>query len=147
MPVATFEKALLPDLGRTTPQSLREYQAEGGYEALRKALQMTPEQIVNVVKDSGLRGRGGAGFPTGMKWSFLPKGVFPRYLAINADESEPGTCKDRPIMEERPHLLIEGILCSLLAIESEWAGIYIRGEYYNSAKVMQRAAPSPNAWA
>ncbi|CAN5389771.1 NADH-quinone oxidoreductase subunit NuoF [soil metagenome] len=139
MPATTYERVLLPNLEEDKPQWLDDYKNSGGYAALKQALTMTPEQIVNIVKDSGLRGRGGAGFPTGMKWNFLPKGLFPRYLAINADESEPGTCKDRPLMEQRPHLMIEGIICTLLAIESEWACVYIRGEYYKSAKIVQKA--------
>jgi len=139
MPVVEYEKALLPNIASDETEWLKAYEAGGGYQGLKIALGKTPDELINIVKDSGLRGRGGAGFPTGMKWSFLPKGAKPRYLAINADESEPGTCKDRPIMEKRPHLLVEGIVCSLLAIESEWAAIYIRGEYYNAAKVMQMA--------
>lgn len=141
MPVdlETFEKVFLPNIEDDQTEWLTDYQKGGGYEALKGAFQKSPEDLVGMIKDSGLRGRGGAGFPTGMKWSFLPKGVYPRYLAINADESEPGTCKDRPIMEQRPHLLLEGILMSCLAIESEKAFIYIRGEYYNAAKILQQA--------
>ncbi len=139
MPVDTFEKVYLPNIERGETEWLEEYRKQGGYEATRMALEMAPEKIVEVVKDSGLRGRGGAGFPAGMKWSFLPKGVYPRYLTVNADESEPGTCKDRPLMEQRPHTLIDGIICTCLAIESELAFIYIRGEYYNSADIMQKA--------
>ncbi len=137
--VAEWERVLLPDIEKNETEWLAAYLKKGGYDVARKALDMEPESIVAQVKESGLRGRGGAGFPTGMKWSFLPKGAFPRYLAINADESEPGTCKDRPLMEQRPHTLIEGIICSCLAIESETAFIYIRGEYYKSAKVMEKA--------
>ncbi|OQY92166.1 MAG: NADH-quinone oxidoreductase subunit F, partial [Chloroflexi bacterium UTCFX4] len=89
------------------------YERNGGFTALKKALkEMTPEQVTDAVKASGLKGRGGAGFPTGLKWSFLPKGVFPRYLAVNADESEPGTFKDREIMEKNPHQFIEGVILS-----------------------------------
>jgi NADH-quinone oxidoreductase subunit F len=137
--VAEYERVLIPNPNPSHTEWLEEYRKNGGYEAVKIALGKTPEEIVNMVKDSGLRGRGGAGFPTGMKWSFLPKGVFPRYLTINADESEPGTCKDRPLMEQRPHTLIEGIIITCLAIESEKAFIYIRGEYYNSARIMQKA--------
>ena len=106
------------------------YRKQGGYEAAEKALKMKPEEITEEVKTSGLRGRGGAGFPTGMKWSFLakPEGV-PRYLVVNADESEPGTFKDRYLMEFIPHLLIEGMLISSFALGANSSYIYIRGEY------------------
>ena len=106
------------------------YRKQGGYKAAEKALKMKPEEITEEVKTSGLRGRGGAGFPTGMKWSFLakPEGV-PRYLVVNADESEPGTFKDRYLMEFIPHLLIEGMLISSFALGANTSYIYIRGEY------------------
>ncbi len=100
-----------------------------GYEALRTALTRTPDEIITTVKDSGLRGRGGAGFPTGMKWGFLPKpDGGPRYLVVNADESEPGTCKDTPLMFANPHSLVEGVAITSYAIGSHHAFIYIRGE-------------------
>jgi len=106
------------------------YEADGGYEVTRKTLTETePAAMIDQIKASGLRGRGGAGFPTGMKWSFLAN-TFPRYLVVNADESEPGTFKDRAIMEYDPHQLIEGIILSSFAIQAETAFIYIRGEYY-----------------
>ena len=106
------------------------YLADGGYETARQVLTaMTPEAVVDQVKASGIRGRGGAGFPTGQKWSFLAPAM-PRYLVVNADESEPGTFKDRIIMEYDPHQLIEGIILSSFAIKAERAFIYIRGEYY-----------------
>src|SRR5271165_6027354 len=103
----------------------------GGYQALEKALkQMTPESIIDEVKKSSLRGRGGAGFPSGMKWSFVPKdSPKPKYVLCNADESEPGTCKDRPLMEMDPHQLIEGIIIAGRAINAHHGFIYIRGEY------------------
>ena len=106
------------------------YRREGGYRSVEKALKMSPNDIVEEVKKSGLRGRGGAGFPTGMKWSFLakPEGVA-RYLVCNADESEPGTFKDRYLMEFIPHLLIEGMVVSSYALGSTVSYIYIRGEY------------------
>jgi len=116
----------------TTPDShrLETYVRDGGYQALRKALfEMSPEEVVEEVKASGLRGRGGAGFPAGVKWSFLPKGVFPRYLICNADESEPGTFKDRVLMEYDPHQVLEGIIITAYAIQAEKAFVYIRGEY------------------
>jgi NADH-quinone oxidoreductase subunit F len=125
--------ALDPVLTRTwaTPQSwtLSAYEAAGGYSGLKKAVKTTPADIIQVVKDSGLRGRGGAGFPTGMKWSFLPApDGGPRYLVINADESEPGTCKDVPLMMASPHLLIEGAIITAFAIDCHHAFIYLRGE-------------------
>src|SRR6476619_1967697 len=107
------------------------YRREGGYRSVEKALKtMTPDQVTDEVKKSGLRGRGGAGFPTGMKWGFLAKpGGVPRYLVVNADESEPGTFKDRYLMEFIPHLLIEGMISSSYALGSNVSYIYIRGEY------------------
>ncbi|MDK2970399.1 MAG: NADH-quinone oxidoreductase subunit [Candidatus Sumerlaeota bacterium] len=136
---ADWERVLLPNIEKDETEWIDAYMGGGGYDVARKALDMKPADIIAQVKDSGLRGRGGAGFPTGMKWGFLPQGLYPRYLAVNADESEPGTCKDRPLMEQRPHTLIEGVICACLAIESEKAFIYIRGEYYKAAKVMQKA--------
>jgi len=107
------------------------YEADGGYETARRVLgEMEPDAVIEEVKASGIRGRGGAGFPTGIKWGFLPQGIFPRYLVVNADESEPGTFKDRIVMEYDPHQLIEGIILSAFAIQAERAFIYIRGEYY-----------------
>ena len=106
------------------------YLADGGYQAARKALtELDPESLVSLIKDSGLRGRGGAGFPTGLKWSFVPKNTGkPTYLLCNADESEPGTFKDREIIEHDPHQLLEGIIISSYAIGCKNAYIYIRGE-------------------
>lgn len=116
------------------------YRREGGYKALEKALTLKPEEIVEEVKKSGLRGRGGAGFPTGMKWSFLakPEGI-PRYLVCNADESEPGTFKDRYLMEFIPHVLIEGMIISSYALGSNNSYIYIRGEYDWVADILDEA--------
>jgi NADH-quinone oxidoreductase subunit F len=113
---------------------LATYRKLGGYKALEKVLKggMTPAQVIDEVKKSGLRGRGGAGFSTGMKWSFMPdraKDPRTRYLAINADESEPGTCKDRVLMEKDPHGLIEGALIAAYAIQASAVYIYVRGEY------------------
>jgi NADH-quinone oxidoreductase subunit F len=111
------------------PWKLDTYRAHGGYEGLAKALTMTPEDVVAEVKASGLRGRGGAGFPTGLKWSFLPApDGGPRYLVVNADESEPGTCKDVPLMLANPHSLIEGMAITSYAIGGHIAFIYLRGE-------------------
>src|SRR5690606_4277274 len=116
------------------------YRRQGGYDAVEKALAMTPDAIVEEVKTSGLRGRGGAGFPTGMKWSFLakPEGI-PRYLVVNADESEPGTFKDRYLMEFIPHLLIEGMIISSFALGANTAYIYIRGEYAWIPEILEQA--------
>ena len=117
------------------------YRKHGGYRSVEKALKtMTPDEVVEEVKKSGLRGRGGAGFPTGMKWSFLakPEGV-PRYLLCNADESEPGTFKDRYLMERIPHLLIEGMITSSYALGANTSYIYIRGEYAWIVKILEKA--------
>ena len=117
------------------------YRRQGGYASVEKALkQMTPDAVVEEVKKSGLRGRGGAGFPTGMKWSFLakPPGV-PRYLVCNADESEPGTFKDRYLMERIPHLLIEGMITSSFALGANTSYIYIRGEYFYVSQILEKA--------
>jgi NADH-quinone oxidoreductase subunit F len=117
-----------------------QYVAQEGYAALRKALEMTPEQIVDEVKKSSLRGRGGAGFPTGMKWSFVDrKSSKPKYIVVNADEGEPGTCKDRIILEHEPHRLIEGCLIAARAIGSNRGWIYIRGEYRQHIEAVDRA--------
>ncbi len=104
------------------------YQSLGGYRALESALGQTPEAVTEVVKSANLQGRGGAGFPAGTKWGFLPKDVFPRYLVINGDESEPGTYKDRILLERDPHLVLEGALIAAYAIRAEQVFIYIRGE-------------------
>lgn len=116
------------------------YRREGGYRSVEKALKMAPADIVEEVKKSGLRGRGGAGFPTGMKWSFIakPEGV-PRHLVCNADESEPGTFKDRYLMEFLPHLLIEGLIVSSYALGSHVTYIYIRGEYAWIVDILETA--------
>lgn len=122
------------------------YERNGGYRALKKALtEMTPDQVTDAVKASGLKGRGGAGFPTGVKWSFLPKGVFPRYLVVNADESEPGTFKDRQIMEKNPHQFLEGVIISAYAIQCNHAFIYIRGEYPEAARILEQAIDAAKA--
>jgi len=112
----------------------------GAYEILKKTLEMDPLKIIEEVKTSKLRGRGGAGFPTGMKWGFVPRDSGkPVYLINNADESEPGTFKDRVLLERDPHLVIEGMLCSAWALQSEWSCIYIRGEYAYPYVQIQRA--------
>jgi NADH-quinone oxidoreductase subunit F len=138
---STFKPILLHDVGRPGYEPLAEYRARGGYKALEKAVtQHAPDEVTEIVKQSGLRGRGGAGFPAGLKWSFLPKGYpGPRYLVCNADEGEPGTCKDRPIMEKPPHLLLEGIAITCYAIRAKIAYIYVRGEYYTAMDVLEKA--------
>ena len=130
-------------------EGIRYYDAwrkNGGYTAVEKALAMTPEAIVEEVKKSGLRGRGGAGFPTGLKWSFIakPEGV-PRHLVCNADESEPGTFKDRYLMEFLPHLLIEGLIISSFALGSNTTYIYIRGEYAWIPDILEHAIEEAKA--
>jgi NADH-quinone oxidoreductase subunit F len=120
--------------------TLKTYEDRGGYTALKKALGMEPAAIVEEVKSSGLRGRGGAGFPTGMKWSFIPQdNPKPKYLVVNADESEPGTCKDIPLMMANPHVLVEGVIISSFAIRAHHAFIYIRGEVLHVIRRVQAA--------
>jgi NADH-quinone oxidoreductase subunit F len=119
--------------------TLAGYEKQGGYDTLKKALKMQSQAIIDEVKASGLRGRGGAGFSTGMKWGFLPKNNEPRYLLCNADEGEPGTFKDRLMMERAPHQLIEGMIISGHAINSKKCYIYIRGEYTYPAQVLTKA--------
>src|SRR6185369_5093075 len=117
------------------------YRSKGGYASVEKALKtMTPDAVTDEVKASGLRGRGGAGFPAGMKWSFLDrKSEKPRYLVCNADESEPGTFKDRYLMEKIPHLLIEGMITASYALGAHASYIYIRGEYMYIVRILEKA--------
>jgi NADH-quinone oxidoreductase subunit F len=120
--------------------TLASYEARGGYAGLKKALSMSQDDVIGAVKDSGLRGRGGAGFPTGMKWSFIPQdNPNPKYLVVNADESEPGTCKDIPLMMASPHTLVEGVIISSYAIRAHKAFIYVRGEVLHVVRRLQRA--------
>ncbi|MCO5968009.1 NADH-quinone oxidoreductase subunit NuoF [Actinoallomurus soli] len=135
---------LTPILTKTWDQAdsftLRGYENAGGYQAFRTALGMNPDDIIQAVKDSGLRGRGGAGFPTGLKWGFIPQGDGkPHYLVVNADESEPGTCKDIPLMMANPHVLVEGIIISAFAIRANHAFIYVRGEVLHVIRRLQQA--------
>lgn len=133
-------KILTKRFGLPNSQSLDTYLANDGYKAFRKAAGMKPEEIVAEVKASNLRGRGGAGFPTGMKWSFVPRtSPNPKYIIVNADESEPGTCKDRVLMEEDPQQLLEGMMIAGLAVDSHKGYIYIRGEYRYLIDIMDRA--------
>ncbi len=131
---------LINDLDKEGIATLAGYKANGGYAALEKALKMKPEEVVSEVQKSGLRGRGGAGFPTGMKWSFIakPPGV-PRYLVCNADESEPGTFKDRYLMQRKPHILIEGMIISSFALGANTSYIYIRGEMMYQFHILEKA--------
>ncbi|HEV8278324.1 MAG TPA: NADH-quinone oxidoreductase subunit NuoF [Streptosporangiaceae bacterium] len=120
--------------------TLEGYRREGGYQALEKALRMPTDDIVAALKGSGLRGRGGAGFPTGVKWGFIPQGDGkPHYLVVNADESEPGTCKDIPLMMATPHMLIEGSIITSFAIKADKAFIYVRGEVLHVVRRVQQA--------
>lgn len=132
-------KNVRPDLSYVDAKS---YEAAGGYQGLRKALGMTPAEVMDVVKKSNLRGRGGAGFPTGMKWSFVPMGSDvprPKYLVANADEMEPGTFKDRLLMEGDPHELVEGMIVAGYAIQADVAYVFLRGEYVLSAERLRQA--------
>jgi NADH-quinone oxidoreductase subunit F len=135
----SFEPILLKPI--PNDDRLDVYEKHGGYTALAKILkQYSPEQVTDIIINSGLRGRGGAGFPTGRKWTFIPKGNSkPVYLCVNADESEPGTFKDRQLMQEHPHLLIEGTIISAYAIKSNHAFIYIRGEFAAEARLLEKA--------
>ncbi|MEW6129674.1 MAG: NADH-quinone oxidoreductase subunit NuoF [Acidobacteriota bacterium] len=134
------QQILLANIDKPEQNRLEKYKERGGYRALEKALQMEPLAIQEEVKTSGLRGRGGAGFPTGMKWSFVPRNTGkPIYLLCNADESEPGTFKDRELMIKDPHLLIEGMAIACLALSCNLSYIYIRGEYEFVGKVVQEA--------
>jgi len=138
-----MEPVLTRNVGKERSQSLAVYESGGGYAALRKALrELTPADVIEQVKASGLRGRGGAGFPTGLKWSFMPKTkdpARPHYLLNNADESEPGTFKDRLLMEHDPHLVVESTLLSGYAMQADACFIYIRGEYVQAARALERA--------
>ncbi len=131
---------LLRARGQDNSHSLSNYLTQGGYGALTKAFLMQPDDVIEEVKKSQLRGRGGAGFPTGVKWGFVPKSTDkPKYLICNADESEPGTFKDREIILYDPHMMIEGMIISSYAIGANTAYIYIRGEFWREAQVIQQA--------
>ena len=120
--------------------TLEGYRRNGGYKAVEKALSMEADAVIQLIKDSGLRGRGGAGFPTGMKWGFIPQNDGKdHYLVVNADESEPGTCKDMPLLMANPHSLIEGIIIGSYAIRANYAFIYLRGEVVHVFRRVQQA--------
>src|SRR5882672_10920117 len=140
-------KLLLEHDGVPGIHTFEVYRSKGGYASVEKALKtMTPDAVTEQVKISGLRGRGGAGFPAGMKWSFLDrKSDKPRYLVCNADESEPGTFKDRFLMEKIPHLLIEGLILSSYALGSNTTYIYIRGEYKWIIGILEKAIAEAKA--
>ena len=136
-----MEKILLRNIDAPDSHTLASYRERGGYTALEKVLrEMTPEKLIDEIKASGLRGRGGAGFPTGMKWGFVPKdNPKPKYVVCNADESEPGTFKDRLLIEKDPHAIVEGTIIAAYAIRSHTSFIYIRGEMFYGAQVLERA--------
>jgi NADH-quinone oxidoreductase subunit F len=135
-----MEKILLKNIGTPNSHRFDNYIKSGGYRGIEAALKLKPDTIIQIMKDSGLRGRGGAGFPTGLKWSFTPKDpTIAKYLICNADESEPGTFKDRVIIENDPHLLLEGIMIASYAIGAAVGYIYIRGEYEFGAKRLELA--------
>jgi NADH-quinone oxidoreductase subunit F len=136
-----MEKILLRNIDASDSHTLAAYRSRGGYRALEKVLrEMTPEKLIDEIKASGLRGRGGAGFPTGMKWGFVPKdNPKPKYVVCNADESEPGTFKDRLLIEKDPHAIVEGTIIAAYAIRSHTSFIYIRGEMFYGAQILQRA--------
>ncbi len=136
----TLTPVLTDNWGAERSWTLASYEAQGGYAALETALGMAPADVVEVVKASNLRGRGGAGFPTGMKWGFIPQdNPNPKYLVVNADESEPGTCKDIPLMMASPHTLLEGVIISSYAIRANTAFIYVRGEVLHVVRRLQQA--------
>ncbi len=133
-------RVLTRRFGLPNSQSIDTYLATDGYVGFRKALEMPPERIIEEVKISNLRGRGGAGFPAGLKWSFVPReSPKPKYVVVNADEGEPGTCKDRVLMENDPHQLLEGMLIAARAVGAETGYIYIRGEYRYIIEILDRA--------
>ena len=136
-----MEKILLRNIEAQDSHTLTVYQSRGGYRGLQLVMkEWTPEKVIEEISASGLRGRGGAGFPTGRKWSFVPKdSPKPKYLVCNADESEPGTFKDRVLIEKDPHAIIEGTILASYAIQSHLSFIYIRGEFAFGAKVLEKA--------
>ncbi len=147
LPLGPYPRIVTKDIDVPGIDRIEVYRQHGGYEALAKALRdFTPEQLVDEVKKSGLRGRGGAGFPTGMKWSFLPPtSPKPRYLCVNCDESEPGTFKDRMLMELNPHQLVEGVIITSYATKVHHAFIYIRGELPYAIGKVERAVEEARA--
>ena len=145
--MSAYELVLFKNIHDPRVKEIDRYIELGGYAAARKAVkEMTPAETIDLTKASGLRGRGGAGFPTGLKWSFVPKNTGkPIYLCCNADESEPGTCKDRVILERDPHQLIEGIIIASYAVDCHIAFIYIRGEFAYAYRVLEKALAEARA--
>jgi NADH-quinone oxidoreductase subunit F len=141
-----FEPVLTKSIGLVDLTEIDVYEAQGGYQGLRKALTaMEPAQVIDEVKRANLRGRGGAGFPTGLKWTFLPNDGRPRYLTVNADESEPGTCNNRTLLFANPHQLIEGIIITAFANKITQSFIYIRGEFQRGAVMLEKAIAQAKA--
>ena len=134
MPTILFDRIDEPGLN-----TLEVYERRGGYQALRRVLGMTPEEVTNEIMESGVRGRGGAGFQMGRKISFLPHGDMEKYLVCNADESEPGTFKDRELIQKNPHMLIEGVIIAAIAGGIAKTFIYVRGEYSKQADILEAA--------
>src|SRR5579883_2505604 len=144
--MAIISPILMKGIGELDLRSIDQYRSQGGYEMLQRAVRtMEPADIVAMIDKSGLRGRGGAGFPTGRKWQFLPDNGEPRYLVCNSDEAEPGTFKDRMLLEETPHQIIEGILIGAYAIRSHHAFIYIRGEFQRGYEIFMQALQQARA--
>src|SRR5881296_1552597 len=146
-PPMSYELVLFKNIHDPRVKEIDRYIELGGYQAARKVLtELTPAEVIETTKATGLRGRGGAGFPTGMKWSFVPKDTGkPIYLCCNADESEPGTCKDRVLIERDPHQLIEGIIIAAYAVDCHLAFIYIRGEFSLGYRVLDKALQDARA--
>ncbi|MBV9474730.1 MAG: NADH-quinone oxidoreductase subunit F, partial [Acidobacteria bacterium] len=140
-------KVLTANIDKPDSTAIATYLDAGGYEAARRAVtSMTPDEVIQVVKDSELRGRGGAGFPTGNKWGFIPQGDGkPHYLVVNADESEPGTCKDLPLMMADPHSLVEGVIITAYAVRCHFAVIYVRGEAVHAIRRVTAAVQEARA--
>src|SRR5205823_12311317 len=139
--MADYQPVLLARIGNPDSHTLASYRADGGYKTFEKVLmEQQPAQVVDTVKSSGLRGRGGAGFPTGLKWTFLPKDhPGPIYLCVNADESEPCTYNNRVLMEKDPHQVLEGVMLACYAIKSRCAYFYVRYEYGAAYRTLQAA--------
>jgi NADH-quinone oxidoreductase subunit F len=130
-----IESILTRNIHLPDSEKISTYLAHGGYQAVRMVLTQSPEQIIDMVKRSGLRGRGGAGFPAGVKWGFMPKtNDVPKIVAVNTDEGEPGTFKDREIVERDPHQIIEGVIIAAYAVGASRAYVYIRGEFFLGVK-------------
>ena len=145
--MSNYELVLFKNIHDPRVKEIDRYTELGGYQAARKVVnELTPAEVIETTKATGLRGRGGAGFPTGMKWSFVPKNTGkPTYLCCNADESEPGTCKDRVILERDPHQLIEGMIIAAYAVDCHLAFIYIRGEFTLGYRVLEKALEEAQA--